>query len=127
MKLLVETLSIIIALLAGLIVTRELFALLPSWSMESWHLIASDAIVLFTAFSLSTWLAHYMVRDLLDWIFSTARKLIRILCVKLAGKFKKKGKLRNKKVKPDRKYRTQLQFKRSAAKNWRQARKNAPR
>lgn len=105
MKWLVETLSIIIALIAGWIVTSDLYALLPPWSTESWHLIVSDAMVLFMTFLLSSWLAYYLFGEVACWLVEKTRKLISVLRLKLTDNFKRVDNLSMREIQPTKTYR----------------------
>lgn len=105
MKWLVKTLSIIIALIAGWIVTSDLYALLPPWSKEGWHLIVSDAIVLFLAFLLSSWLVYYLFSDFARWFFEKTKRTTAVLRLKVTDNFKRVGNLSMREIQPAKTYR----------------------
>lgn len=105
MKWLVKTLSIIIALIVGWIVTNDLYALLPPWSKESWYLIVSDAMVLFMAFLLSSWLAYYLFGEIARWFVGKTRKRVSVLRLKLSFNFKRVDNLSMREIQPAKTYR----------------------
>lgn len=68
MERLVEALSIVISLITGLVVTEELYALLPSWSAEAWLWVTFDAGLLLLVFLQISWLAYYLLSDFCRWL-----------------------------------------------------------
>ncbi len=71
------SLSMIISLVVGLLVIREVFALLPPWSKEVWYLLVLDAVVLLTSFFLVSWLVYFLLSDVLAWVLEKIRRLFR--------------------------------------------------
>lgn len=73
----IASLSIIISLVIGLLVIREVFALLPPWSKEVWYLLVIDSVILLASFFLVSWLVFFLLSDVLTWLLEKIKRRFR--------------------------------------------------
>ncbi|MCF8041377.1 MAG: hypothetical protein K9K65_06370 [Desulfarculaceae bacterium] len=71
---LLKFLTVIISLATGLLTSREIYGLLPSWEGESWPWVALDAGSLLLAFFLISGLVYYVISDMSRWLLDKSRR-----------------------------------------------------